>query len=305
MTKAQLNALRHPSEQSRFWITLLVIVPVILVAIAAAFSTVATLTVIVAVVAVVVIGTWFSSRLVMARFLGGFVQVSNENFPEVAAAIEEFQTLFGYKGQIDAYVYEDGSFNAFLVPLLRRKVLLLNSEVVAAAKSENEVRWVVARFIGSLASKHYRFLWLQVVLTSIEKLFIFNMLLYPYERAVVQSGDQLGLHAIGGDVESAIRASYRMMVGGQLGERVNLAGVLGQHGALDGSFFGWLARCLSPFPHQTTRIVNLLRFANERYPLQLQQALADKDEQTLRLVARSIHEEPRGTPGRETAAQAA
>jgi hypothetical protein len=283
MTKIELDALRHPSEASRFRLSLLVVVPILITAVVLAF---ASFGIALVVVAAIVASVWFVTRLASAIYLGNFVKVSPDNFPEIDAAVAEYKQLFGYGGQIDVYIYENGSFNAFVVPLLRRKCILINSEVVANAQSDNEVRWIVARFIGSLASKHYRFSWLQTMIGSIEKIMMFNMLLYPYERAVVKSGDQLALHAIDGDLASALRASQKFMVGGPLGDRVNLSGLLRQHEAIRGSFFGWLAQCMSPFPHTTTRVVNLVRFASRRYPLQLRALLASQDDATLALVQR-------------------
>ena len=210
--------------------------------------------------------------------------VSADNFSDIAKALSKFKEKFSYTGQIDAYVYEGGSYNALLIPLLRRKLLLLNSDIIDNAESDNEVRWIIARFVGSLASRHYRFFWLQAVVGSIEKLVVFNMLMYPYERAVVKTGDQLGLYAIDGDIESAIRASHKLMVGGPLSGRINLAGVLRQHALISHSFFGWLAKCVSPFPHVTTRIVNLLRFSGEHYSDQLRVLLANADSDTKSLV---------------------
>lgn len=281
MTKEELNSLRHPTEVSRFWITLIVIVPVL---IAAVGFTLVSLGGLLIPLGFIIFLIWIVTKLLSAQFLGNSIQVSADNFPAIAEALNEFQEKFGYKGQIDAYVYEEGTYNALLVPLLRRKLLLLNSDIIDNAESDNEVRWIVARFVGSLASKHYRFLWLQAVVGSIEKLLVFNLLMYPYERAVVKSGDQLGLYAIDGDIESAIRASHKLMVGGPLGGRINLAGVLRQHGLISGSFFGWLAKCVSPFPHLTTRIVNLLRFSGEHYPDQLRALLANANSDTKSLV---------------------
>lgn len=277
MTKNELDANRHPSEAGLFWLSMIVVVPICLLAIAAVFASFG-----VALIAVVFIllSVWFACRIAGAWYLGNCIKVSEENFSDIHRAITECQERFGYRGRIDAYVYEQGSYNALLLPLLRRKFILINSDVVANAESDNEVRWIVARFIGALASKHYRFAWLQVVISSIEKIAIFNLLLYPYERAVAKSGDQLGLLAIDGDVESAVRAMQKVMVGGALGGRVNLSGVLRQDAATHGSFFAWLAKCLSPFPHNTARVVNLLRYAGERYPLRVQALLAKEDAET-------------------------
>ncbi len=296
MTKTELMAFRHPSEGSRFWISMIVVVPILTSAIVLVFASLGTA---LFGVAAIVFGLWVSMKILTARLLGNTVKVSPDNFPEIDAAVTEYKELFGYPGRIDVYVYDGESFNAMLLPLLRRKYILIHSNVISDSESENEVRWIVARFVGALASKHYRFSWLQAVIGSIEKIMIFNMLLYPYERAVIKSGDQLGLVAINGDIESAVRASHRLMIGGTLGDRVSLAGVLRQHEAISGSFFGWLAKCLSPFPHTTARIANLLRMAGERYPLQLQALLAGKDEAMLALVLRAVNAEfpaPVSTP---------
>ncbi len=281
MTRKELDSHRHPSEAGLFWLSMIVVVPICLAAIALVF---ATLGIALVVVASIIISVWFGTHIAMAWFLGNCVKVSEENFADIHKAIGEYQELFGYRGKVEAFVYEAGTYNVLLLPLLRRKFILINSDVVANAQSDNEVRWIVARFIGALASKHYRFAWLQVVITSIEKIAMFNLLLYPYERAVAKSGDQLGLCAIGGDLPSALNAMHKFMAGGAVGGRVNLAGVLSQHEATRGSFFAWLAKCLSPFPHNTQRVVNLLRYAGERYPLPLQALLAQHDAATAKRI---------------------
>lgn len=281
MTRDELKSLRHPSEGSRFWVTLIVIVPVL---IAAVVLTLISFGGLILPILLIIFMLWIVTRLASAQFLGNAVLISPDNFPEIATMLAESKELFEYKGQIDAYIYEEGTYNALLLPLLRRKLLLLNSEVVATTESQNEIRWIVARFVGSLASKHYRFFWLQAVVGSIERIMIFNLLMYPYERAVVKSGDQLGLFAIDGDIDSALRSVQKFMAGGPLGGRVNLKGVLHQQAAIEGSFFAWLAKCLSPFPHSTARVVNLLRFSGERYPEQLRALIAKTDDGTLPLL---------------------
>ena len=284
MTKFQLRELCHPSEGSRFWISMFVVVPALIAAILVVFASFG-----IALISVlaIIFFIWLVTEIIAANFLGDSVKISSDNFPEINDAVEECKELFRYRGQIDVYIYENSGFNALVLPLMRRKFILINSDVIEKAQSSNEVRWLIARFIGALASKHYRFAWLQAVIGSIEKIMVLNVLLYPYERAVAKSGDQLGLYAINGDIESAVGGLQKMMVGGSLGGRVNLSGVLRQQEAIGGTVFGWLARCLSPFPHTTSRVQNLLRFSAERYPLQLQTMLAGKDETTLTLVRRA------------------
>jgi hypothetical protein len=259
----ELAALRHPSESSRFRLTLLVLAPlaVVLAAFVIFTAGIALIT-----VALVLFFVWFAVRLASASYLGNLVKASDTSFPEVVSAVAEAKARLGYAGHVDAFVYEEGSYNALLVPLLRRKVLLINSELLKPCNPTTELRFMVGRFVGSLASKHYRFSWLQAFLGGVEKLVVFNMLLYPYERAVVYSGDQMGLVFIDGDIAAGTSALMKTVVGSDIAERADVASFVGQGVASRGSFFSWLARAYSSFPHATHRVENLLRFARERFP---------------------------------------
>lgn len=275
---------RHPSEITRFWLTLLIVVPAIAGLIAAVFATFGAALLAVA----VIIGlSWLVMKLVIASYLGNFVRVSEDNFPEVNQAILDAKAYFQYSKPVDAYVLDGGNYNIFLMPLLRRKVLLINSDILENISSDNEVKWLVARFIGGLVCKHYRFMWLQVVLNSLERLIIFNILLYPYERAVVKSGDQLGLLAVDGDIESALRAMHKFMVGNALVYRVNLVGTVKQQIETEGSFFAWLAKCLSPFPHTSVRVVGLLRHCAQHYPENVRALLTEASPADTQTIARA------------------
>ena len=282
MTRTELNSHRHPTEASRFWLTMLVIVPTI---IAGAALVIFLSGIPLLVVAFGVFGVWVTTKLLIARFTRNLVQVSEVNFPEVDTAIQECKAKFAYRKPVQAYVYEGNGYNALLIPLLQRKVMLLDADVLSSARSSNEIKWLVGRFVGALASKHYRFMWMQVVLDSVERLWVFNLLLYPYERAVMKSGDQLGLLAVEGDIESANLALVKTMTGADIAERVQLAGLRDQSGQIDGSFFAWLAKCLSPTPHTIGRIENLVRHARLHYP----------DQAAAFLAAHGMPETPRVT----------
>lgn len=95
----------------------------------------------------------------------------------------EFDAQSAGFGSPTSNVYEEGSYNALLVPLLRHKFLLINGELLKNGNPDAGLRFIVGRFVGAPATKHYRFMWLQVFLISVEKVFIFNLLLYPHEWA--------------------------------------------------------------------------------------------------------------------------
>lgn len=263
MTPSELRSLRHPSEAGRFILTMFVLIPI---GFLVAALTLATFGGILLVAPLILFILWFSLRILVANWMNNMVQVTNVSFPEAYEAIEEAKTTFGYKQPVVAYVYQQGSYNASLLPLLNTKVLLLNSELMNSRNGRGELRFVVGWFVGALASKHFRFGWLQFFINSVEKLMIFNILLYPYERATKLSGDRLGLYMIGGDIQTATMAMMKMVVGTDIAERVNVRSFVGQGHKYKGSFFGWIARAISTFPHHTTRVNELITFAKERYP---------------------------------------
>lgn len=263
LSRSELKELRHPSESSRYRLTMFVLIPV---GVLVAALTVATFGAILLFAPFILFVLWFSLRLYVASWMNNMVEVSEVSFPTAHAAIQEARRHFGYDRQVSAYVYQEGSYNAALLPLLNTKVLLLNSELMRPENSETELRFLIGRFVGALASKHYRFGWLQFFINGVEKLFIFNILLYPYERAIKLSGDRLGLDLIGYDLDTALSAMMKLAVGTDIADQVNIQAYVSQGVRYKGSFFAWLARAVSTFPHHTKRVHELILFARERNP---------------------------------------
>lgn len=266
-----LIAMRHPKETPRFYLTLFVLIPLgILVAI----SVVVTFGTLLLIVPGVLFALWFSLKMFVASYMNNTVLVTEKNFPDAYQAIKDARFYFGYTGRIDAYVYQDGTYNMALMPLLNTKVLLLNSELLLDVNDRNELRFLVGRFVGALAAKHFRFIWMQGFLDGVEKLFIFNILLYPYERALMLSADRMGLVMIDGDIKIAVRAMMKMVVGAHIADRVSVSSFLDQSAQQSGSFFSWLVKAFSPFPHHTTRVSELISFAKQSYPNRFKAARA-------------------------------
>ena len=51
-----------------------------------------------------------------------------------------------------------------------------------------------------------------------------------------------------------------------MAERANVKSFVAQGLKYNGSFFSWIARALSRYPHHTTRVTQLIMFAKERFP---------------------------------------
>jgi hypothetical protein len=129
-----------------------------------------------------------------------------------------------------------------------------------AQPGENkELEFIIGRFIGALAARHYRFMWLEILVDSFEKIAIFNILLYPYQRATQLTGDRLGYAFIGHDKKTATRVMMRLTGGRDVGHRISVNSFLTQGRENDG-IFSFLTRALSKFPHLTYRVNSLISF---------------------------------------------
>ncbi len=150
-----------------------------------------------------------------------------------------------------------------------RRAIFLNSELLESGVSDDEVRWLIGRFIGYLRARRQAG-FLGWVIRAAQHLVIFNFFLLPYERAMVYTGDRLAVAAIEGDISSAISAMQKLFVGRQLSYSVNPEGIVEQQRRIKGSFFGFLARVMRGFPHTTSRYVDLIVFARAFFPAQYQ-----------------------------------
>jgi Zn-dependent protease with chaperone function len=159
---------------------------------------------------------------------------------------------------------QHGEPNAFLYKLFRTKFIVLHSDFIEAGSRE-EIYWLVARFVASLKAKHDRLTVLSILVSVSEKFVFMNLFLYPYERAVVYTADQLALY-LSGDLRSALLALNRMVVGKDLHHYVAIEGLEEQRREIDRSLLAWLVRISSTHPHIVDRHANLFRFAQEHMP---------------------------------------
>jgi hypothetical protein len=173
----------------------------------------------------------------------------------------------GYQKPIFIFVYEQGNFNAYMRYIFFRRAIFLNSELLETGVSDDEVRWLIGRFIGYMRARRQAGV-LGWVIRAAQHLLVFNIFLLPYERAMVYTGDRLAVAAIDGDISSAISAMQKLLVGRQLGYSVNPEGIVEQQRQVKGSFFAFLARIMSGFPHMTSRYVDLIVFAKAYFPAQ-------------------------------------
>ncbi|MGI9380188.1 MAG: M48 family metallopeptidase [Methyloligellaceae bacterium] len=265
MTDQDIKALLHPKESKYYILSLVALTPIALLLSALVIGTFGGVLLFFGFAYLTI---WFVQKMIRTWYLAHCARVDEHNFPGVHNIVMDVKSQLGYDQPVDAFVVEEGSFNCSLMPFFNRKILIINSGLLDEGVSTVELKWIIARFIGSLRAKSYRLSIVQALISTSEKLLIFNIFLYPYERAIVMSGDRLGLAAIGGDITSAISAMNRLCVGARCSSLVSLTGIAKQENDIKG-FFGFLVRVLSSHPPLVHRYREILRFANESYPHRL------------------------------------
>ena len=208
-------------------------------------------------------GLWFGQEIMHYYMVANAVEVSDYNYPRIKLLLDEVKSDLGLEKDIGIFVYEHGQFNAYMVKFLYRRAIYLNSEMLETGVSDDEIRWIIGRFVGYW--RVYQDYGLPGLLVRISKrVFGVNFFILPFERAIVYTGDRLGLAAISGDIDAAVAAMQKMLVGRLLGYSVNPVGIVEQSRQIKGNFFVFWARIFSGFPHTITRYVDLIAFS-KRY----------------------------------------
>ncbi len=216
---------------------------------------------------------WMACETSYVYLMANTVMVSDINYPRINKIVLDVKAAMNVTKPITVFVFEMDSFNAFLSRFFLRRAIFLTSEMLENGVTDEEVAWIVGRFIGYWRVQQEYSLW-GFLIRQAQKTGILNFFLLPFERASVFTGDRLGLAAIEGDVTTAVSAMQKLVVGRQLGYSVNPVGIAEQHRRIKGSVFAFFARLGLSFPHATARYVDLISFARRAYPEKFRQFAA-------------------------------
>lgn len=258
MTTLKLSRFRHRSETSRLLFAMLVVIPLGLLALAYITWKAGILLL---PIFVPIIGIFLIVRnIVHVQFLGNAVRVGPDNFPHIQKLSTSVCEIIGDTRPVDIFIYEEGSINQFLVRALKRRAVVLNSERVSGA-SDQELKWMIGRFAGYRHAKKARLAFFEPLLNIFQRLVVFNIFLYPYERAAVLTGDRIGAFATGDDSEAVFSAMKKLLVGSDLSGQVNAKGLTRQNADLQSqTLSSVLARLFSPSPPMTRRVTEMQRY---------------------------------------------
>lgn len=212
-------------------------------------------------VLVALVVVWLSQRVAEAHLMGNAVLVSEHSFPDLHNRILRTCAALGYDKPVRAFVVNDGEINAVLWRFFGRRYLALNAGLVAST-SPAEQDFVVGRFVGALRARHLRYHELAGAIDAFQRLWGLNLLVLPYLRATVLSGDRIGLQLCR-DPDAALRALDKLIIGKDLAPRLDPGGIEHQAEQLDRTLFKQVALLFSAHPFHTDRYRELRRYVEE------------------------------------------
>lgn len=289
VTNEQFKRAIYPKENKRFILAMAVGIPIAILGI---IATISTFGLILLFIAALVFMAWFSLSIAKMSLIGNSIRVSSNNFPEIFEIYKEVKEELSYEKEIQIYIVNDGDVNALLAKFFRTKFIVLNSGLVSNMienkESLNQMKWIIARFIGALQAKHFKTTILRLVFDSIEKIKIFNFFLLPYERATQYTGDNIGM-LVSKDVRQTFHAFNKFMIGNELSNEIKFEGIFEQGNVIYfNDLFSFLARAFSSHPHLVNRYLNMLAYAKKEFPDQFANYLEDFDLLTQRHISRLL-----------------
>ena len=291
-----VRTLLHPSEPSRLALALSVSLLVFVVYGVGLAATGGSIELIGLLLALVALGAsiWLSLQIARSRLLGGAVRVSDASLPELQAVFNQVRARLDYHKDVDVYVADKVNGGSAMTIYLGTRIIMLEGGLVAELLEEGhlaELTYLIGRHIGQLKARHERLQWILIVISLVDSLKFLQFFLAPYFRATAKSGDQIGA-ACCGDIQATVWMMNRLLVGKDLGPRVDIKGVLGQAVIVRSRILPRLAQMFQNMPHATNRYLNLLAFFARTAPDQINAWRATLDPATAGRLAAVLDTAP-------------
>ena len=272
LAAVDVEALRHPTENSRFALALVAASAVVSVAVLVLLSLGRGSQILLALLAIgfAFLVLWFSLQLWRVRLLADGVQVSSASLPEVQEVMDVVRARLDYRRRVDVFVVDKVSrvlkpdaAPITLTTFFGVRVIVCEGGALGDLKNERQreqLVFLLATCVGALKARHTR--WspylLALELSGLPKLvFLF---IYPWYRATTYTGDRIA-YACCGDLDVSLEAVYRVLVGKETAPHLRAAGLVQQSLVVRRKFILRLSQLLRRVPHATNRYLDLLSFA--------------------------------------------
>ncbi len=204
------------------------------------------------IVIAILLFSFFSHLLAMAYIRMNGVKVGPDQLPNLWNAIKAQSGRLGIKTLPDTFIINgQGMINAFATKLVRRKLLVLYSDLVEALMDDGDQKQlesVIAHELGHHALGHTRLI--QWLLFPGE---MFPLLSSAWSREREYSADRV-MMVLSDSALPCERALVKLAAGRQVGNAVNIQRFVDQAREERG-FFTWLTEIVATHPHLPKRII--------------------------------------------------
>ncbi len=221
-----------------------------------------------AALAVIALGScWCCAQAYRAHLLGRAAQVTPGTFPVLSAAISEVRQQLGYLRPADVFVSATAR-RALLTSTFGPHVLVIGGDLAAdLSKPGNRAQldFALATFFGTLKARSLAWLPARVAIDVLRLSCVLNVLVAPWDRAIVYTGDQVAA-ACCGTLDESVIALSRLLATPDCAASADVTGLLRQAASVRRRRFRRLPLLYARSPRLTDRYLNLLSFAGHAAP---------------------------------------
>lgn len=203
---------------------------------------------------------WINWKLLLARLLGHCIEVGPRQYPQIHSVIRQAADYLAIPVPQVFVMQGHGMFEIFVAKLFSRNgVIILTSNLIdefAKKPTSREFMMFVGRQLGHIKAGHFR-LWFFKNVIGLGALFFWS----AWRRHCHITADRIGL-LCAGNLYAAEQALLMITVGTELAPGTNFDAVQEQRERLSQSFWAWLQKIFSTYPHMVVRLVRLREFAS-------------------------------------------
>jgi len=197
-----------------------------------------------------------SVYLMYAQYRARSIRITEKNFPEVYAFVEDYSRRLGLKKTPKVYLtQENGTLNAFSTFILRRQYVVLLADLFEVAYLEHHdlesIKFIVAHELSHIRLRHATFSYQMSILFAN----YIPILSTALSRAREYSCDRVAQHLVG---TSGVEPMLALIVGKHLYKKVDVEDYV-EHCHETRGFFVFIYNLLSTHPIMPKRIQALLK----------------------------------------------
>ena len=197
-----------------------------------------------------------SVYLYYAQYRANAIRITEKNFPEIYAVVEDYSRRLGLKKTPKVYLtQENGLLNAFSTFILRRQYVVLLADLFEVAYLEHHdlesIKFIIAHEMSHIRLRHATFSY-QISILFANYIPILSSTL---SRAREYSCDRVAQHLVG---VSGVEPMLALIVGKHLYKKVDVEDYV-RHCHETRGFFVFVLNMLSTHPIMPKRIQALLK----------------------------------------------